>query len=735
MTVNKLQLSVSGFTDGLNTEASALNVLPSEMLDGTVNIELFQNGSVRRRRGVDFIGVSDAGGNLQSVRVSTFAAEGMAEAANAIRVKLNAPNGDIVDRIVVDINNEFWVFEGTNSALKNIDTPKQTLARSLSHDNMKFSFLSFEQSGNRLYFAGKFTQPGYLKVSSDNENLEIVYIDVLIRDPNATTTNSVVKVSTKWYECIESHTSATADNKPGSGTNWERYWYQKDSSAPSAVSAWADSTAYTTSIIKLYNKLNTPTAASTYPTTVAFYAGRLWLSGDPKNPNDVFFSQVVANDRDLEKFLQEADPFDADDPNLVQDDGGVIPVQGAGLVKQLLALSDSMFVGTTIGVWQISGADGIFKATSFSNHNVLRDGIDGSALMVRVDDEFLVFAQGSIWRSEINTNAASTGVGRATFKSISEERIETYYGGVPRNSKASGRAVYSQTERRVYFFHTKTRTDFDKSFNAENQPVYFTHALIVDTRFKLDILQTRQDPEDIQRRVNGAFFLYEFADNADDELPFVTCPFSSEDVPAANDLVVVGSDVVQVSGVDVVVPAAEVAETVILCLGMQRVTALPVTTINAAFATLNTSALQDWSSNATFKLSYTSKIRTGFQTFGNIQPKKSIIYAYFVFKKVESGILDGNGEDTTPGGCLLQTAWNWTNDAGHPKFQTTGSQIYDPDRFTYSVADAGGDGESHTYRKHRIRGRGNTVFLDLVNDADKDFELIGWTQQYYGGRT
>ena len=43
MATNKLQARVHGMTDGLNLEASALNVLPSEMMDGTVNVELLQN--------------------------------------------------------------------------------------------------------------------------------------------------------------------------------------------------------------------------------------------------------------------------------------------------------------------------------------------------------------------------------------------------------------------------------------------------------------------------------------------------------------------------------------------------------------------------------------------------------------------------------------------------------------------------------------------------------------------
>ncbi len=756
MTVQKFQLPVSGFTDGLNTEASALNILPSEMMEGTTNIELLQNGSVRPRKGIDFIGRSDAGGFLQTVRVSTFAAEGETEAPNALRIKLTAPNGNLVDRIIVDINNEFWVFNSTNIALKNIDSPLQTLARSKTHDAQKAHVMSFAQSGKRLFFAGLHSNPGFLQVAVDNTSLEIIYQDVLVRDPAATAANTVKKVGTAWYECIETHTSNTVDNKPGSGVNWERYWFQKGGAAPGAVGAWANATAYTANIIKLYNKLTTPGATDTFPAAVSFYAGRLWLSGDPKNPNDTLFTQVVVETRDLEKFLQEADPFDATDPDLVDDDGGVLGIQGAGLIYQSVAIGDSIFFGSNTGVWQIIGADGIFKATNFSNNKVLQDGINGRHSMVGIDDEFIVFAQYSIWKSTVNTSIVSTQAGLAAFKPISEERIQARYAAISQADKAGAKAIYNKSERRVYYFHNRTRTNFTKSFGHDNEPSYFTTALIVDTCFKEDILETRQDPQNIERRVNGAFFEYSWADNADDEKPYIAAPFISEDIPANDETVIIGSDTVEVNGVTVVIAGNAEATEVVLSLILQRVTVGSVVTINSAFATLNTNNLKDFASSATYELFYTSKIITGLQTMGNVQPKKSVLYLYFVFEKVESGVLDSNGRDTTPGGCFLTTSWNWSTALDHPKTSSDENVVVGPDfilvdgedvivgpstqiyfgtRFSYSRAGAGDDNESHVYRKHRVRGRGNTLRLEFQNERGKDFHLIGWTEQFYGGRT
>ena len=293
--------------------------------------------------------------------------------------------------------------------------------------------MQFAQSGNRLFFAGKHIHPGYLQVaSSDNTSLEVVYLNVIIRDPDASAINTRVSYSSKYYDCILAHTSATSDNRPGTGTNWQKYWILNDGAVPSGTAAWANTTSYTTSMVIRYDKNTSVASSDTFPMTVEFFAGRAWYAGDPKYPNNVYFSQVVINDKDLEKFHQFADPFDADDSAIVDDDGGVLSVQGAGLIKRLLTLGSNIFVGSNTGIWQVNGPDGVFKATNFASYLVLEDGIDGPSNMVAIDDEFLVFGQDTIWRSTIQTNIFVTTSGQATFKSLSENRIETLYTSIPK---------------------------------------------------------------------------------------------------------------------------------------------------------------------------------------------------------------------------------------------------------------------------------------------------------------
>jgi hypothetical protein len=760
MSTRKLQLPVSGFTDGLNTEASVLNVLPSEMMDGSKNVELFQNGSIRRRRGVDFIGASDAGGFLQTVRTASISSELRQESPAVRYVKLTAPNGNIVEKIVTDINNEFWVFDVTNDSLSNIDSPTQTISRTVdgithSDDQQKYVNMQFALSGKRLFFAGKHTHPGYLQVASDNTSLEVVYLNVIIRDPDATTTNARVQNNSKWYDCIQTHTSASV-NEPGVGADWEEYWILNDGAIPGSTPSWAGSTSYTSTMVIRYNKNTSVTSTDTFPTTVEFFAGSAWLAGDPKYPNFIYFSQVVVNDADLEKYHQFADPFDSSDSAIVDDDGGVIALQGAGLVRRLLTIGSSIFVGSNTGIWQITGPNSYFKATDFITYNVLNDGIDGPENMVAVDDEFMVFGQDTIWRSTIQNNLSVTTSGQASFRSLSENRVETLYTSIPKASKASARCLYNPSERRVYYFFNKTRTDFDKSYAVLEQPGYTKDVLIVDTRFQDDILPTEQQQK-LRRNVKGAFFVYDFNDGANTEKPYIACPFISPDVPPVDEPVTGNNDSVVV-GLEAVVASGDAdPKDVVLCLAMRRSESGSNATIEAAFASFNTTNIKDWASDTTYTISYQSPVYGGLQTGGDALHHKSLTYLYLVFKRSESGVLDSDGVDLTPGGCFLATAWDYATDKdapGHTRFFTdivdasdnvvtdaSGNEIYKRNpmrevyhgtRYTKSLAGSGDDGSDHVYYKHRIRGRGHTFQILLLNDADKDYHLIGYTEQFHG---
>ena len=731
MSTNKLILPVSGFIRGLNTEASVLNVMPSEFMDGTTNIELLSNGSVRPRRGIDFFGASANGGILQTLRTSTVAAESLQESPQAVTVRLAAPNGTLLERVVIDLDNKFYIYETTRTAFQTIDAPYQTISRgTLATDDQKFYNMQFAQSGDKLFFAGLHCNPGYLSVGADNVTLEVTYIDVIVRDPDAAGINKRVSNNSKWYECIESHTSA-ALNEPGVGADWERYWFQLDGAVPAGPAAWVTATAYTTLLIKRYDKNATVASADTFPTTVEFYAGRLWLSGDPETPNQVLFSQVVDKDGKLVRFMQEADPFDAADPELVDGDGGIIYVQGAGLVKRLIAIKSSIFAGTSNGLWQIRGADDIFKATGYSSSKVLTDSLPGPNSAIQTGDTIIIFGQNNIWEAGVSKDATTTSVGETEFVSLSDNKITTLYNRIPLSSKASSTVLFNESTNRVYYFANVAKSAFDRNYGNKQQPGYFKSAIVLQREFAADDLLMQDTPQ--SRHVKSAWFLYEYADGGPTEQPYIAAPFIGKDVPLSDNIVIdLSTDtVVDSSGNTVVAGGDAEASDKVHFLALRRAKSGTVVTYYMAFGTLYaTTGGVDFASDATYMSAYSGTVRTGVQTLGDVLHKKSATYMYFVFKKVETGVIDADGMDSNPGGCYLRTAWNFSVSSVSNKYSAQ-AQIYKPYRYNYTHSD-GTDGLDHIWCKHRVRGKGNSLQVILETEVGKDFHLIGWSQQFYG---
>ena len=591
--------------------------------------------------------------------------------------------------------------------------------------------MQYAESSDKLYFTGLNCAPGYLSISSDNSTFDITYYDVLLRDSEAIVVNARRQNGGALYECIEAHTSSTTD-APGTGINWTRYWFKLDGPPGSAI-AWATATAYTTTFIKRYDSNATVIADNSFPTTIELYAGRIWLSGDPAFPNQVIFSRVITRDTDIPKFHQYADPFDPLDPDLVADDGGVILLQGLGIVKRLIAVGTSLFIGTVSGIAQISGPDGLFTTTNFTNFTVLGDGISGADSMVKVDGEIVSFGQDAIWKSTTDTTSSTAAIqsGQATFKAISHDKVDTKYSNIPQKSKASAVAIYNPSERRVYYFHNATTTSFSTSYNSFDQPGYFTSVLVVDTDFEeiVALLQPEEAPK--RRLARGAYFSYGFNDGAGDEQPYLAAPFLSRDVPPDDEPVTAGGVAVTATSLPVLASGQAQAKDVILIFTMQRVIVGANTTINAAFATMNTSNISDWESNATYTDTQDAYIYSGVQVMQNVMPNKAATYIYFVFKKVETGIFDGNNIDTNPGSCLVATAWDFAITEANPKHSSF-KQVYFPDRYSYAIAGAGDDGFNHVWRKHRVRGRGNALQIIFKSEDAKDFHLVGWAQNFYG---
>lgn len=740
MAKEKFLLPIYGFTDGLNTEASVLRVLPSELMDGSINVELKKNGAIRRRRPVDFFGTSDNDLYLEEVRTGTVSAETAAECVSAAYIRIPAPDGSIVERLVLDIDDEFRVYENSYAALTNPQSPLQTISRGTHSSNaQKFHQMQFVASGNRVYFCGKYCHVGYFYVDTDNSTLLVAWPWIYVRNlelgnPNITR-NCRVTRNGKMYECSQDHTSSNT-LRPGDGTGaWQNYWLELDT-YDSSMAAWGSGVGFETSIERVYDRDATMTDSTPVFTTIEFFAGRLWLSGYHLRPGEVFYSQVITRDSfasgtqlgHAERFFQYADPWSSTDSDVVDSDGGVIKLSGVTEVKRLLALDTAIYIGSTSSVKQISGPNGIFKATDFSQNTILTDYIQAHDAMVRVEQDIVVFGRDNIWRSEKRAQLFET---TTVFTPIGSRRIQEIYSEIPLQNKRSARALYNPSERKVYYFCNFTAVElFDEAHNPYDEPVYFRNVLVYDLASE----DSQQNAEDAKRFVSNAFTLYTYADGAEDGSPYIACPIVTPPLATVAADVVVGADKVVVGADDVVVlsllPDAQHHQ--LIAVALQRTQSSGNITINMAFVDMKVEGgtLQDWASSDDYAISYTSRAITGVQTMGDLFHKKVATYLYFLFKKIEDGSVDANNAPILQGGCFLRTAWHWATTAASPKYSDQ-QQIYKPFKYGFLSSLLDIAGHDHVWSKIRVRGRGNALQVILENDGDKDFHLIGWIEQFY----
>lgn len=719
---------LKGLVGGITTERSVINTLPNQLASTARNVEVLRDGSFRPRRGADFIGLSDLGNYMSTTRTTTTSAETTQESPSGIYAVFRTSTGSIVERDIIFQNNTFKILHHSN--LKNFDAPDQTIdPGDRVNTEQKFYTVSFVFADNKVFFAGKKIQPGYLYLSSDDSTLSIAYLSLHTRDiDNATTTSSRVTYSGKYYECVEAHTSTATDV---SGTNtygeliFNRYWMELDNTAiPGGASAWASSTAYSTNIVKASDKF--AALASINPHAVWFWNNRLWLATDSK----VYYSQIAVNIENAKTnviptgvhefslFLQEADPFNTADPDPVASDGGTYS-PSIGNVWQIIGTEESLFVGTSQNIVEIRGATASFSHTDFKSGEVVHQGINGVGNMVLADTKVIVFANDDIFTTSDESRYTQSALTK--FDSIGSHSIKTYYTAIPKLNKGTGRAVYSSTKEKIYFFHNGTSTSFDASYRTiPGQSGYTTDILVLD----LSPLSRKADGKTgvDQPLVQSNLEIWSYEDHATSGGIYIAFPYTSAPTtPSANNVVANAVQVV-VSGSSVIVSqlsGAEEGSDEIVIIAMERIVSGSTLTIKTGLGKLESANVRDWELDATRVLDYTVNADLGTQVFEDITYKKAVRYLVFVMEKLTDGT----------GSCLCRTAFNFSlpTAAGEGTGKTSGqTEIYFDTKTIGSSGSVSMTNYGAVTYKLRVLGRGEAFQVSLENTPGKDFKVLGW---------
>jgi len=429
--------------------------------------------------------------------------------------------------------------------------------------------------------------------------------------------------------------------------------------------------------------------------TTKNYAGRAWFAGlnSIKNGSRVFFTPVLEDMTKIGNYFQEADPTSEDASDLIDSDGGVINIPSASKIKALFEWNNSLLVFAENGVWEISGVDGIFKATEFSVSRIREaGGLINTAALVDAEGTPFWWGVNAIYTVTPNTDLTVNTATQGT--NISLATVQTFWEAIDGDQRRDAVGEYDPINNRVFWLYgndSVTRYKYNK-------------VLILDI-----LLQ--------------AFHPWTFEDETTTTSYVVNMSYFSG-LGTTTQL----KDVVDNSGADDVLDNAGVDDVVST---VSVPTALGDTEIKflvrdgdtgkLSFATISNTSFKDWATE-----DYLSFAEASYDFEDDFTTDKHGIYVTTYFNLTETGFTgdETNGYDVTnPSSCLLQAFWD---------LKTAFSSSQEVYRFLIPIVVDTGDLTSFAYpyssviTRNRIRGRGRNLKLRFESTTGKDFQLQGY---------
>jgi hypothetical protein len=487
MPTQKGNQPIASFVKGLITEATPLTFPENASLD-EMNFELLLDGSRKRRLGLDY----EDGYALIDPGVT---ADSLAEATQSC-FYWPSPNGSRkVDIGVVQVGRFIYFLNLlTSNPSANVLNGGVPIESSVPN-NSKWQFAIIK---DYLIAVNAYLDTPYL-VSYDDEADVISYRTgrIVIRDlygvddglaitERPTTlsdlhkynlrnqgwsTNIVTTCGTDVLDC----TFTTLGIYPGNSDQWgigrigdltsaDVYKYDPSIATRNAVDG--GQVPQGSFIIDLYNRGESRLAntgitlpadrETTFISTVAAYAGRVWYSGiqgkivdgDDRSVhlnNAVLFSQVFDTYESLVRCHQASDPTSYTFSDVVDTDGGIIHIIGAVDIVKLLPIKHSLFVFARNGVWEITGGQDGFTATVFQVNKISSIGVFSPYSIVEANGVIYFWSVSGIYAITPNPNLS----GVWDTNSVSMTTIQSLYNNIPDIIKRGAKGFYDAAANRV----------------------------------------------------------------------------------------------------------------------------------------------------------------------------------------------------------------------------------------------------------------------------------------------
>lgn len=442
-------------------------------------------------------------------------------------------------------------------------------------------------------------------------------------------------------------------------------------------------------------ELNETISSDFRPSTVAFYAGRVWYAGleGTNYTNNLYYSQVVG-DRitNASKCYQEADPTAEVINELVATDGGVLGLEEVGKIYKMAPIGPSLIIIADNGVWVVSGDGEVssFRADAFSVRKVTDQGA--------INADSVVFAKDVIYYwGETSLVAILTGqTGGVVAQDISSASIKSLYQRTTTFAKQGSFSVFDEGSNRILWFYAD---ELDTGF-AQLQGKAFNKVLYFDVSL-------------------GAFGKYTMS------IETGILPVAAISANVFSLLTIV--DPVTDGGVQVTAGGEDVASTTTQfvpeqsSIKLMTVTGDAISGYDYRFSEFsNITDFKDWDNN------YSSYIEGGFDSAGDIVSKaKQAPMIQCHFNRTETGFITSGDELilANPSSCMLRYDWDWSDSP-----YSNPIQVYKLLK-NYTPADAA---DPFSYdrdiisTRSRLRGRGTALGVRFESEEGKDFQLLGY---------
>lgn len=208
------------------------------------------------------------------------------------------------------------------------------------------------------------------------------------------------------------------------------------------------------------------------PTSVAFYAGRVFYSGPFTSGYNtkVYFTQILERPEQVNRCYQELDPTSEDIRDLLASDGGVINIPEITQIIHMVAFGFDLFIFADNGVWRIAGSDGVgFRANDYSVTKLSGTPAISNLSFVLVDGV-------PLWWNRSGINTLLPTENGVQVQSLTDETIKSFFDDIPEQAKFNAKGSYDPLKKRVEWLYKSTAVD------AIGEMFNYDRILLLDVR-------------------------------------------------------------------------------------------------------------------------------------------------------------------------------------------------------------------------------------------------------------